>query len=206
MVLPIPNDYALANTLIRFYGLRYTKEFTVDSLNLYMFYFLVRICKEHQIKDLKFCNDILFKEDGPLFDRFHFKNSPQLVPIDFETGLFIHKPKNTTKEYYRLISDSYDRFYRVFKGKDHEKILHELIKVPEEDLLSCYKEDLAIKNIRLKERSFYHTSYEDKYISIEDFTIFQLPEKLAKLTINEVIFKKYSFDLNTNQKILIQEV
>lgn len=206
MIPYIPNDYALANHLIRFYSLRYTKEFTIESINLYMFYFLVRICKEHQIKDLKFCNDIFFKEDGPLFDRFYFTGKSQLAPIDPETGFFIRKPENISKEYANLISESYDRFHRVFKGKNYEKILHELIKVPEKDLISCYKEDLAIKNIRLKEHSFYHTSYEDKYTSIEDFTVFQLPEKLAKLTISEVIFKKYSLNLNTNEKVLIQEV
>lgn len=195
MIPYIPNDYALANYLIRFYGLRYTKEFTIKSINLYMFYFLVCICKEYKIKDLKFCNDLLFKEDGPLFDRFYFIDKSQLVPINSETGLFIRKPENNPKSYYKLISNSYDRFYRVFKGKNHEKILHELIKVPEEDLISCYKNDLVVKNIQL-----------NQYTSIEDFTIFQLPEKLSKLTINEVILKKYSLDLNTNEKTLIYEV
>lgn len=205
MLLHIPNDYVLANSLIRFYGLRYKKDFAIKSINLYMFYFLVRICKEYKIKRLDYFNDIIFKEDGPLFDRFYFIDKSQLVPIDPDTGFFIRKPENVSKEYIELITKSYDKFHRVFKDKSYEKILHELITVPEEDLISCYKEDLAVKNIRLEELSFSRISYRDVCNIVEDFTIFQLPEKLANITVSEMIIKEYNLNLNIGQKILIKE-
>lgn len=197
-------EYALANYLIRFYGLRYTKEFTVESINLYMFYFLVRLCKEYNIKGVGYFNDITFKENGPLFDHFVLRRIYNLVPIDPETGFFIRKPENVTKEYIDLITKSSDYCHRIFKGKKYEKILHELIRIPEEDLISCYKDDSAVKNIRLKEHSFYHTSYRDTYTEVKDFTVFQLPEKLANITVSEMIIKEYNINLNTNQKTLIQ--
>lgn len=161
-----------------------------------MFYFLVRLCKEHKIKSLGFCEDILFQEDGPLFDRFYFKNEPQLLSVDFETGII--KYKDYTEEESYLIRKAHYWFYRKFDGKNWSRIFHDLILTSKEDLLDCYKNDSNIKNIRLVDHSFYHTSYEDKYISVENFTVFRLPEKLANIAVNETIVKKHFINLNNN--------